>query len=62
MVYTAVVASATMRMVAMVSSLRRIAAGMSAGVEGVVRVMVAAETLMHRDRGAWPTTLRRLVD
>ena len=50
------------RVIAVASPLPRIAAGMPAGIEGVARITVAAETLMHRDHGAWPTTLRRLVD
>ena len=31
-------------------------------IEGVAYDMVAAKTLMHRDRGALPTALWRLVD
>ena len=61
-VLAAIVASAMMRVVAVVSPLPRFTAGTSAGVEGVTRVTVAAETLMHRDRGAWPTAMQRLVD
>ena len=62
MVLTAVIASATTRVVAVAILLPRIAAGMPAGVEGVGRVTVEAETLMHWDHGARPTALLRLVD
>ena len=41
-----------MVVIATVSSLSRIIVGMSAGVEGVTRLAVAAEMLMHRDYGA----------
>ena len=46
----------------MACPLPRITVGTSAGVEGVTRVTVDAKTFMHWDRGAWPTTLLRLVD
>ena len=46
-VLATVVASAMMRVVAMASLLPRIAVGTSASVEGVVRVIVEVETLMH---------------
>ena len=46
-VLAAVIASATTRVVATASSLPRIATGTPMGVEGVVRVMVVAKTLMH---------------
>ena len=61
-VLAAIVASTTMRVVAMATSLPRITAGMPAGIEGVVRVMVAVKTLMHRDCGTRLTTLSCLVD
>ena len=61
-VLTAVIASTITRVVAMACPLPRITMGMSTCVEGVARVMLAAETLMHRDRGAWLTILRHLVD
>ena len=61
-VLTIVVASATMRVVAMACPLPRITTGTSAGVEGVTRVTVKAEMLTHRDRGARPTALLLLVD
>ena len=41
----------------MASSLPRIAMGTPAGVEGVARVIVAAEPLMYQDRGALPAAL-----
>ena len=41
---------------------RVVAAGTPAGIEGVVRVTVAAETLVHRDHGAWPAASLCLVD
>ena len=52
LILAAIIASATMREIAVASSLSRIIVGTSMGVEGVMCVMVAAETLMHRDRGA----------
>ena len=61
-VLATVVASTTTRVVAIDSSLPRIIVGMPTGIEGVPRVMVAAETLMHRDHDTRPATLRRLVD
>ena len=62
MVLAAIVAPATTRVVAAASLLLRITAGVPVSVEGVTRVVVAAEMLMHRDRGAWPAALLRLVD
>ena len=61
LVVAAVVASATMRVVATASLLPRIAMSTPAGVDGVVRVTVEAATLMHQDRGTWPTTSLHLV-
>ena len=61
-VLVAVIASATTRVIAMASSLSWVIVGTSMGIEGVVCITVAPETLMHRNRGAWPTALRRLVD
>ena len=61
-VFVAVVASATSRVIAAASSLSWIIAGTSTGVEGVACVTVAAETLMHQDRGALSAALWRLVD
>ena len=46
-VLAAVVASATTRVIAVASSLSWIIMSTSTGVNGVVRVMVAAETLTH---------------
>ena len=62
LVLATVVASATMRVIAAASSLSWVIVGTSTGVEGVACVMVAAETLIHRDRGVLPTSLWRLVD
>ena len=61
-VLTAVVASATTRVVATASPLPCITASMPTGIEGVACVAVEAETLMHRDHDAWPAALLRLVD
>ena len=51
-VLTAVVASTMTRVVAAASSLPWIIMGTPAGIEGVTRVTVVAETLMYRDCGA----------
>ena len=51
-----------MRVVATASSLPHIAMGTPTGIEGVVRITVVAETLMHRGRDAWPAALLCLVD
>ena len=51
-VLATIVVSATMRVVAMASPLPRIAMGTPAGIEGVMRVTIAAKTLMHWDRSA----------
>ena len=61
-VFAAIVAPAMMREVAAASLLPRIAVGMPAGIKGVACVTVEAETFMHRDHGAWPAALLRLVD
>ena len=47
LVLAAIVASAAMRMIAMVGSFSHVAVGMSVGIEGVACIMVAAETLMY---------------
>ena len=62
MVLAAVVASATMMVVDTASVLPCISVGTPMGIEGVARVMVEAEMFMHRDCGAWPAALLRLVD
>ena len=62
MVLAVVVASTTMRVVATASFLNRIAVGTPAGIEGVARITVEAETLMHQDRSVWPIALLHLVD
>ena len=36
--------------------------GMSASIQGVTRITVEVETLMHQDRGTWPIALLCLVD
>ena len=61
-VLAAVIASTTTRVIAASSSLSWVIVGASASVEGVVCVMVAVETLMHRDCGVLPTSLWFLVD
>ena len=61
-VLAAIVASATMRVVAVACPLPRITAGTPTGVEGVASVMMEVKTLMHRNRGVRPATLLRLVD
>ena len=62
MVLAAVVAFAMTRVVAVASPLPRIAVGTPTGIEGVACITVAAETLMHQDRGACPIASLRLVD
>ena len=61
-VLATVVASAASRMIAMVGSFPRVAAGTYAGIEGVTCITAVVETFMHRDRGAQPIALRCLVD
>ena len=61
-VLAAVVAPTMMRVVAAAGSLFQVIVGTSAGIEGVACIMVVAETLTHRDRGALPTSLWLLVD
>ena len=61
-VLTTIIASATARVIAVVSSLSRIIVGTPASVEGIACAMVEAETLMHRVHGVLRTTLWRLVD
>ena len=51
-----------MTRVVVAASLPLIAAGTPACIQGVARVTVEAETLMHRDHSVWPTALLRLVD
>ena len=46
----------------MSGSLPWVLVGASTGVEGVTRVTVATETLMHMDCGALPAAVWRLVD
>ena len=46
----------------MSGSLSWVIVGASTGVEGVVCITVVAETLMHQDHGALPTSLWLLVD
>ena len=60
-VFIAIIASATMRVVAAASLLPRITAGTPVGIEGIVCVTMVTETLMYRDRSAQPTTSLRLV-
>ena len=49
-------------MVTAASPLLRIPTGTPAGVEGVTGIVVEAETLMHQNHGAWPTTLLGQMD
>ena len=62
MLLATIVVSTMSWVVATASPLPRIAVGAPAGVEGVMRVTVAAEMLMHQDHGVLPTTLWCLVD
>ena len=62
LVLATVVAFVMMRVVATASLLPLIIVGTPTGIQGVTRVTVEAETLMHRCCGAWPTALLCLVD
>ena len=62
LVLAAVVASATLRMIAVVGSFPWVAVGAPAGVDGAVCVAVAAEMLMYLGRSALLTTLWCLLD
>ena len=62
LVLAAVVAPTTTRVVAAASLLPLIATGTPVGIKGVGCITVEAETLMHRNCGAWPAGLLRLVD
>ena len=46
----------------MASFLSLVTSSMATGIQGVTCVMVEAETLMHRGRGAPPAAARCLVD
>ena len=61
-VLTAIVASTATRMIAAVGSFSWITVGTSMGVESALCVVVAAETLMHQDRGALHAALWCLVE
>ena len=50
------------RVIATASYLSRIIVGTPTSVKGVACITVMAKMLMHRDRGALPTALWRLVD
>ena len=41
----------------MAGPLSCIAAGTLVGIEGVTRITVAAEMLLHQNHDAWPTTM-----
>ena len=62
MILTTVLASTMMRVVAAASLLPLVVAGTPTGIQGVTRVTVEAETLMHRDLDAWPAASLCLVD
>ena len=62
MILTTVLASTMMRVVAAASLLPLITMGTSVGIQGVTRVTVEVETLMHRDHGACPVASLCLVD
>ena len=62
LVLTAIVAFATMRMIAVVGSFSWVVVGTSAGIKGVVCVTVTGETLMYLGHSALPATLWCLVD
>ena len=62
LIFAAIVASETMRVVATASIFPCITMGTLAGVESVMHVTVEAETFMHRDRGARLAALPCLAD
>ena len=62
MVLAAIIASATTRVIATSDCLSLVIIGASTGAEDVLCVLVAAETLVHRNRGELPTISRCLVD
>ena len=62
LVLAAVVASATTRVIAMVSSFSWVTVGTSVGVEGAACVTVTAETLMYLGHSVLPAALWCLVD
>ena len=61
-VLTAVVASATSRMVTAAGCLPYVTVGAPAGIDGATHVAVMAETLMYRDGGVLPAAWRCLVN
>ena len=62
MVLATIVASTTLRVVAMASSLSWVIVGTPACFEGVTCIMVAPKMLMHQDHGALLVALWHLVD
>ena len=62
MVLATVIASSMSRVVTTAGPLPCIIVGTPMGVEGVMRVTVVAEMLMHRDHGVRLAALPRLVD
>ena len=61
-VLAAIIASATMRVVATASPLPHIATSMPTGIKAVPHVAVEAKTLMHWGRSVRPYASLRLVD
>ena len=61
-VFTVVVASTTMRVIAVMGSFSRVTIGESVGVEGAACITVATEALMYLDRSTLPVALWCLVD
>jgi len=61
-VLSTVVASVMMWVVAKASPFPCITTGTPVSIEDVACIAVEAKTLMHRNRGVWPTTLLCLVD
>jgi len=62
LVLAAIIASATTRLVATASLLPLIVVGTPAGIQGVTRVTMEAETLKHWDLGVRPAASLSLVD
>ena len=62
LVLAVVVASAALRMIAVMGSFPRVIVGAPTGVDGAARVVVVTEVFMHRDSSELPAAWWCLVD